>query len=114
MPAGEAEFDLSRLSALAAHLGETPEAIASTLYDELVTAFALLAGALAEGDLEAAFHAVHAARNSALMIAATPMLDGLRAVEAALADGDLARVRTARGELEVHWSAVAEALRAGI
>jgi hypothetical protein len=108
----EAELDSSRLGALAAHLGETPEAVAGTLYDELQRAFADLDAALQEGDREAAAHALHAARNSALMVVAKPLLAGLRAVEEALADGDLTGARAARGQLGGHWSAVAAALRA--
>jgi hypothetical protein len=108
----EAELDSSRLGALAEHLGETPEAVAGTLYDELQRAFADLDAALQEGDREAAAHALHAARNSALMIVARPLLAGLRAVDEALADGDLAGARAARGQLGGHWSAVGAALRA--
>jgi hypothetical protein len=108
----EAELDAGRLDALAEHLGETPAAVAGTLYGELQRAFAELDAALQGGDWEAAGRAGHAARNSALMIVAKPLLAGLRAVEAALADGDVAGARAAREQLGGHWSAVAEALRA--
>jgi hypothetical protein len=108
----EAELDSSRLGALAAQLGETPAAVAGTLYDELQRAFAELDAALQAGDREAAGRAGHAARNSALMIVAKPLLAGLRAVEEALADGDLTGARGARAQLGGHWSAVAAALRA--
>jgi hypothetical protein len=114
MAEDQAELDTGRLGALAEHLGETPESIAGTLHDELQRAFAELDAALAAGDREAAGRAGHAARNSALMITARPMLDGLRAVEAALADGNLAGARAAREGLAGHWSAVARALRADL
>ena len=105
------ELDLSRLHAIGEHLGESAGAIARTLYEELGRAMAELDAGLAAGDGEAAYRAVHAARNSALMISATPMLAALRALEAALGAGDRAGARDAREALGGHWSRVEVALR---
>jgi hypothetical protein len=108
----QAALDLSRLGALAAQLGQTPAQVAGTLRDELCRAFAQLDAALGTGDREAAGHAGHAARNSALMIGARPMLAALRALDVALGAGDEAGARAARAQLDGQRSAVEAALRA--
>ena len=113
MDDAQAELSLSRLGALAAQLGQTPAEVCRTLHDELSRAIAQLDAGLATGDREAAGHASHAARNSALMIEARPMLAGLRGVEAALAAGDQAGARAAHAQVLAHWSAVDAALRSG-
>jgi hypothetical protein len=107
-----AECDLSGLGALAAQLGESREQVAVTLHGELRRAFAQLDAALSAADTTAAGQAGHAARNSALMLDARPLLAGLRTVDAALGAGDLTGARAARGELDGHWAAVDAALRA--
>jgi hypothetical protein len=111
-PSGAPELDLGRLGAIAEQLGESPGAIAQTLHEELSRAMAELDRGLATGDDEAADRAVHAARNSALMISASPMLASLRAMAAVLAAGDRAAARDVRVALDGHWSRLAAALRA--
>jgi hypothetical protein len=106
------ELDLGRLEALGPELGQTGAQVARTLADELRRAFADMDAALGTGDLDAAGHAVHAARNSALMIAADPMIAGLRALDRALGAGDLAGARAVRARLDDHRSAVDAALHA--
>jgi hypothetical protein len=107
-----AEIDLGGLGALAAQLGQSPAQVAGSLHGELRRAFAQLDAALSAGDIDGAGRAGHAARNSALMLAARPMLAGLRAVDQALGEGDLAGARAARAGLDDHWVAVDAALRA--
>jgi hypothetical protein len=106
------ELDLSRLEALGPELGQTGAQVAGTLSQELRRAFGDLDAALGAGDLEGAGRAVHAARNSALMIAAGPMLAGLRALDAALDAADLSGACEVRARLNDHWSAVDAALDA--
>jgi uncharacterized protein with PIN domain len=86
------ELDLERLAALRHRLGLELEEIVATLLRELSVAVVDIERTLATGELDAAALAAHAARNSALMIDARPMLEALRALEAAArsCDGDAA------------------------
>jgi len=94
-PPGE-DLDPGRLQALAERLGQTPEAVARTLHDELLAARAEIDAGLADGDPEPIGHGAHAARNSVLMIGAQAVLLELRALEAAAVAGELEAARLAR------------------
>jgi len=84
----DAELDLTRLKALHETLGAEVSEIARTLLDELDQAVEEIEGALARKDLGAAAQAAHAARNSALIIDAHPVLGSLRPLEAGARAGD--------------------------
>lgn len=92
--------DPARLHALADALSQTPEAVARTLHDELVTARARIDAGLADGAPEVIGDGAHAARNSALMVGARSLLAELRAIETASDRGNLAAARAARGRVE--------------
>ncbi len=103
-PPGQADLDLTRLRRLGAHLGEPPEAVAATLLHELELALAAIDAGVDTEDLEVIGRAAHAARNSALMVAARPTLAALRALEAAVRDGDPEGARRARDTLRDPWA----------
>jgi Hpt domain len=98
MPRADAELDLNRISELQERLGTEREAIVTTLVTELATACDRIQDGLDSGDLPAVAAAAHAARNSALMIDAQPLLRVLRQVEtcARSDDPDGASAATAR------------------
>ncbi|HEY3772986.1 MAG TPA: hypothetical protein VGL69_08340 [Solirubrobacteraceae bacterium] len=105
-----ADPDPARLRALAENLGQTPQAIAGTLYDELRAARAQIDAGLAGEDLVAVGDGAHAARNSALMVGAKPLLTELRALETAADAGELAAAREAQGRAEADLAHLIEAL----
>jgi hypothetical protein len=78
---GPASLDHRRLDQLEGHLGLSRAEIVATLAAELARAIAGIESALADGDLHRAGLAAHAARNSALMIDAQPLLERLRTLE---------------------------------
>jgi hypothetical protein len=90
----DSELDPARLTELQALLGRHVSDIVATLVSEIAGALDTIAGALDHGDLEEAALAAHAARNSALMIDARPMLASLAELEAGARrnDGDAALV----------------------
>jgi hypothetical protein len=94
--ASRSELDPARLRALAENLGQTPEAIARTLHDELLSARARIDAGLAGEDLEAVGDGAHAARNSALMVGGRPLLAELRALETAADGGETGAAHEAR------------------
>jgi hypothetical protein len=102
----------SRLQAVAESLGQTPEAVARTLHDELLGARAEIDAGLAEGDPETIGHGAHAARNSVLMIGAPAVLLELRALETEAAGGDLEAARLARRRVSPGLQTLIEALGA--
>jgi HPt (histidine-containing phosphotransfer) domain-containing protein len=77
----DAELDVSRLSELEELLGTKRAAIARTLVTELSNAVVRIDAGLESGDLSEVAAAAHAARNSALMIDAQPLLRVLRQLE---------------------------------
>ena len=97
------ELDLDHLAELQQLLGKRVSEIVAMLLDELTTALDAIAAALTAGDLEATARAAHAARNSALMIDARPLLDHLAAVETAARRRDPASARTAHHQLRADW-----------
>ncbi len=100
-----------RLGALAEHLGEPAAQIAQTLHAELAAAMEAIDAGLTADDPEAVSTAAHAARNSALMIAAAPTLTVLRTLEAAVGAGDRDAARAAHATLRGHWLRLSAGLR---
>jgi HPt (histidine-containing phosphotransfer) domain-containing protein len=106
----ELELDLARLLELRTLLDRELAEIVATLVSELSRAFDQMEQAMAKGDLGAAAHAAHAARNSALMIDAQPMLARLAELEASARRDDLPRSRQAHARLLELWPRLRERL----
>lgn len=104
------EPDPARLRALAENLGQTPEAVAGTLHNELRAARGRIDAGLAGEDLVAVGDGAHAARNSALMVGAKPLLAELRALETAADGGELAAAHEARGRVDEGLARLIDAL----
>jgi hypothetical protein len=102
----EAELDLRRLAELEELLGTELPQIVGTLVSELTTAFEEIAAGLRSPDLEAVAAAAHAARNSALMIDAQPLLKRLSELEASARAGDLSGAKAAHAQLQQIWPRV--------
>lgn len=105
------ELDLERLTELQGLLGTALPEIVSTLLSELHRAFADIDRALghdelAHDDLAAAALAAHAARNSALMIDARPVLGALAELEASARREDAAATLAANQRLHEAWPAL--------
>jgi HPt (histidine-containing phosphotransfer) domain-containing protein len=99
----DCELDLERLAELQRLLGTDLPEIIATLVRELSTSLAATTQALETGDLDGAALAVHAARNSALMIDAQPLLDRLGELETCARAGDLAGSIAAHERLLQAW-----------
>ena len=99
----DCELDLERLAELQRLLGTGLPEIIATLVRELSTSLAATTQALETGDLDGAALAVHAARNSALMIDAQPLLDRLAELETCARAGDLAGSIAAHERLLQAW-----------
>jgi hypothetical protein len=99
----DSELDLTRLDELQQLLGTERAAIVDTLLSELGTALDDVAAGLAAGDLEAVAAATHAARNSALMIDAQPLLTGLGELESCARHEDLVAALAANRRLRRTW-----------
>jgi HPt (histidine-containing phosphotransfer) domain-containing protein len=112
-PAGvDAELDLRRLTELQELLGSELPEIVATLIDELTRAVAEVEAGIAAGDLAAAALAAHAARNSALMLDAKPMLDSLREIESGARAEDLDVARAGLARVRSAWPALRRRLEA--
>lgn len=98
-----AEFDAARLAELQDLLGTDLDAIVATLVRELSQAIDAVADGLAARDLDAVSRAAHAARNSALMIDAGPLLERLAALESAARRADMAAALEAQAQLAAAW-----------
>jgi hypothetical protein len=105
------ELDLSRLAELREVLDSELPQIVETLVDELTRALDGLGAALADGDLTAAALAAHAARNSALMINARPLLEGLDALESSARRDDADGAREAERRIDTTWPPLCAQLR---
>jgi hypothetical protein len=105
-----ADPDPARLAAIAENLGLTLQAVASTLHDELRAARAQIDAGLAGEDLVAVADGAHAARNSALMVSAKPLLAELRALQTAADGGELGAAREARGRADAPLAHLIRAL----
>jgi hypothetical protein len=108
----DAELDLKRLADLQKLLGtELPEIVA-TLVGELNAAISAADAGLSSGNLDAVALAAHAARNSALMIDARPMLDCLAELETSSRHGQTAAAAAANQRLRASWPVLRERLEA--
>jgi HPt (histidine-containing phosphotransfer) domain-containing protein len=105
------ELDLSRLAELRELLDSELPQIVETLVEELTRALQSITVALADGDLAAAALAAHAARNSALMIDARPLLDCLDGLESSARRDDAGGAREAQRRLETTWPPLCAQLR---
>jgi hypothetical protein len=97
------ELDLTRLAGLAELLDSELPQIVETLVEELTRALGAIGAALADDNLSAAALAAHAARNSALMIDARPLLDCLDALESSARRADPSGAREAQRRLDNTW-----------
>ncbi|MGH2893786.1 MAG: Hpt domain-containing protein [Solirubrobacteraceae bacterium] len=103
MPAARSELDVHRITELQALLGTGREAIVGTLMTELSTAVARIDEGLESGDLAGVAAAAHAARNSALMIDAQPMLRVLKQLETCARNGEPEGAVAAQARLRRVW-----------
>ncbi|MGZ4192246.1 MAG: Hpt domain-containing protein [Solirubrobacteraceae bacterium] len=103
MPGVDAELDLSRLSELEQLLGTERAAIVRTLVTELTTAVTRIDAGLEAGDLIEVAAAAHAARNSALMIDAQPLLRVLKQLETCARNDEPEGAGAARARLSRAW-----------
>ncbi len=103
MPAVTRELDLSKLGELEALLGTDRTAIVRTLVTELTAALARIDEGLAGGDLAEVAAAAHAARNSALMIDAQPLLRVLKQLETCARRDEPEAASAARARLAGVW-----------
>ncbi len=103
MSAARSALDVSRITQLEELLGADREAIVGTLVTELTTAVARIDDGLACGDLGAVAAAAHAARNSALMIDAQPVLRVLKQLEMCARSGQTDEAAVARARLHRAW-----------
>jgi hypothetical protein len=97
------ELDLRRLAELQELLGADLREIVTTLVTELNNEFGAIDAGLAGDDLGAVAMAAHAARNSALMIDAHPVLAGLRELESGALAGDMLAALAANERLHDAW-----------
>ena len=104
------DLDLARLAELQDLLGTQLSEIVATLLNELSRALRDIDAALAGRDLNAAALAAHAARNSALMIDAQPVLGYLEELETSAREGDAAAASGANERLRASWPALRERL----
>jgi Hpt domain len=100
------ELDLSRLADLQQLLESGLPQIVDTLLEELDRSMGAIGRALDDGDLAAAALAAHAARNSALMIEARPLLAALAALESGARGDDARAARQAHGRINQTWPPV--------
>jgi hypothetical protein len=110
----EDELDLRRLTELQELLGSDVSEIVATLVREISAAMGAIESGLAESDLAAAALAAHAARNSALMLDARPMLDALREIEAGARDDDVEAARSGLQHLQTIWPSLRSRLEAAV
>jgi len=103
MPGVDADLDLGKLSELAELLGTERTAIVRTLVTELTAALARIDRGLAGGDLSEVAAAAHAARNSALMIDAQPLLRVLKQLETCARRDEPEGASAARSRLDGVW-----------
>jgi hypothetical protein len=103
MTRGDAELDLSKLGELEERLGTERSVIVRTLITELDAAVARMDRGLDAGDLAEVAAAAHAARNSALMIDAQPLLRVLKQLETCARHGEADIASAAGTELAGIW-----------
>ena len=99
----ETELDLTKIVELEGVLGAGVPEIIERLVREIDEAVADVEAGLAGGDLAAAAHAAHAARNSALMLDARPVLPTLGEIESGARSGDERATREGLQRLKSAW-----------
>jgi hypothetical protein len=98
------ELDLQRLARLRDALGGESSQIARTLRDEMSGALDAIDAGLRDGDMNAVALASHAARNSALLIDARPVLAHLNELERCARCDEHQATLAARERLTPSWS----------
>jgi hypothetical protein len=100
------ELDLRRLLELQRVLGSGLPEIVGNLMTDLERAVDEIDTGMAAGDSQVVAHGAHAARNSALMLDAHPMLDALNEIELSARAGDLKAAAGGVARLNSTWPAV--------
>lgn len=103
MTPAESDLDVTRLTELEHLLGADRETIVGTLVTELTTALEQIDEGLETGDLAQVAAAAHAARNSALMIDAQPVLRVLKQLETFARNNEPEAAAGARVRLRRAW-----------
>jgi HPt (histidine-containing phosphotransfer) domain-containing protein len=106
------ELDIGRLSELEELLGAERSVIARTLVTELTAAVRQIDAGLERRDLDEVAAAAHAARNSALMIDAQPLLRVLRQLETCARGEDATGAGEARAGVARVWPRLRRELEA--
>lgn len=104
------ELDLTRLTEIDRVLGNGVPEIIKALISDIADAVTEIESGFSAGDSEAVALAAHAARNSALMLDAHPMLESLSTIEAAARADDLRAAGENREQMESNWTALRSAL----
>jgi hypothetical protein len=105
---------VARLRQLQEHLGAGLAEIVATLIAQLDTATAGIEAGLASNEMDAVAVAAHAARNSALLLDARPLLDALRTVEIGARDHEPEVARSGLTQLQAAWPALRQRLEAEV
>lgn len=100
------ELDLRRLLELERVLGTGLPEIVANLVTDIERAVDEIDTGMAAGDSHLVAHGAHAARNSALMLDAHPMLDALSEIELSARAGDLQDAAGGVERLSSVWPAV--------
>jgi hypothetical protein len=100
------ELDLRRLLELERVLGTGLPEIVGDLVTDIERAVDEIDTGMAAGDSHIVARGAHAARNSALMLDAHPMLDALREIELSARAGDLESAAGGVERLNSAWPAV--------
>jgi HPt (histidine-containing phosphotransfer) domain-containing protein len=107
----ETELDLTKIIELEGVLGAGVPEIIERLVREIDEALASIEAGLADRDLAAAANAAHAARNSALMLDARPVLPTLGEIESGARSGNERATREGLQCLESAWPELRRRLR---
>jgi hypothetical protein len=102
----ETELDLTKIIELEEVLGTGVPEIIDRLVREIDEALGGIEAGLADGDLGAGANAAHAARNSALMLGAKPLLPALGEIESGARLGDERATRGGLRRLKSAWPEV--------
>ncbi len=105
-----AELDLTRLTEIERVLGNGLPEIIKVLISDIASAVTEIESGCSAGDSQAVALAAHAARNSALMLDAQPMLGSLSTIETAARADDLRAAGENLEQLGSNWTALRSAL----
>jgi HPt (histidine-containing phosphotransfer) domain-containing protein len=100
------ELDLTRLLDLQRVLDTSLPEIVGKLVTDIERSVDEIEAGMTAGDSHAVAHGAHAARNSALMLDAQPMLDALAEIEAAARAGELRAAGDGIARLHSSWPVV--------